>query len=68
MNGSLETLQLAGLSAAWVKMVPPPKNENGPADGDVQNGSACAFFCAAQSGFISGQNLQLDGGSCCGLV
>lgn len=31
-------------------------------------GSACAFFCAAQSGFISGQNLQLDGGSYRGLI
>jgi 3-oxoacyl-[acyl-carrier protein] reductase len=31
-------------------------------------GDACAFLCAAQSGFISGQNLQLDGGSYAGLV
>jgi 3-oxoacyl-[acyl-carrier protein] reductase len=26
-------------------------------------GDAFAFLCAANSGFISGQNLQLDGGS-----
>ena len=26
-------------------------------------GDACAFLCSAQAGFISGQNLQLDGGS-----
>jgi 3-oxoacyl-[acyl-carrier protein] reductase len=31
-------------------------------------GDACAFLCAAQAGFISGQNLQLDGGSYPGLI
>jgi len=31
-------------------------------------GDACAFLCAAQSGFISGQNLHLDGGSYEGLL
>ncbi len=29
---------------------------------------ACAFLCSAQAGFISGQNLQLDGGSFPGLI
>lgn len=28
----------------------------------------CAFLCSAQAGFISGQNLQLDGGSYSGLI
>lgn len=31
-------------------------------------GQACAFLCAATAGFISGQNLQLDGGSYEGLI
>jgi 3-oxoacyl-[acyl-carrier protein] reductase len=31
-------------------------------------GDACAFLCAAQAGFISGQNLQIDGGSYDGLI
>jgi len=31
-------------------------------------GKACAFLCSAHAGFISGQNLQLDGGSYAGLV
>ena len=31
-------------------------------------GDACAFLCSAQAGFISGQNLQLDGGSYEGLL
>ena len=29
---------------------------------------ACAYLCSAQDGFISGQNLQLDGGSYAGLL
>jgi 3-oxoacyl-[acyl-carrier protein] reductase len=31
-------------------------------------GDACAFLCSAQAGFISGQNLGLDGGSYPGLI
>jgi 3-oxoacyl-[acyl-carrier protein] reductase len=31
-------------------------------------GDTCAFLCSVQAGFISGQNLQLDGGSYHGLI
>ena len=31
-------------------------------------GATCAFLCAAQSGFMTGQNRQLDGGSCTALI
>lgn len=31
-------------------------------------GDACAYLCSAQASFISGQNLQVDGGSYDGLI
>ncbi len=34
----------------------------------VEFGDTCAFLCSAQAGFMSGQNVQLDGGSYHGLI
>ena len=31
-------------------------------------GAACAFLCGAHAGFMTGQNLQLDGGAYAGLI
>jgi 3-oxoacyl-[acyl-carrier protein] reductase len=31
-------------------------------------GAACAYLCSAHAGYVSGQNLQLDGGSYAGLI
>jgi len=31
-------------------------------------GDACAFLCGARAGYLTGQNLQLDGGAYEGLV
>ena len=31
-------------------------------------GAACAYLCSAQAAFVSGQNLQVDGGSYAGVL
>jgi len=30
--------------------------------------AACVYLCSVQAGFVSGQNLQIDGGSYAGLL
>ena len=39
------------------------ENPAGRVGDPVEFGDACAFLCSAQAGFITGQNLLLDGGS-----
>ena len=34
----------------------------------IEFGSACAYLCGAHSGFMTGQNIQLDGGAYVGLT
>jgi 3-oxoacyl-[acyl-carrier protein] reductase len=34
----------------------------------VEFGDTCAFLCSRQAGYLSGQNIQLDGGSYPGLI
>jgi 3-oxoacyl-[acyl-carrier protein] reductase len=38
-------------------------NPTGRVGDPAEFGDACAFLCAASSGFIVGQNLLLDGGA-----
>jgi 3-oxoacyl-[acyl-carrier protein] reductase len=43
--------------------------ENAGRFGTIEEfGAACAFFCGAQAGYITGQNLLLDGGSYPGVL
>ena len=42
-----------------------PANRLGTPD---EVAAACVYLCSAQAGFVSGQNLQIDGGSYTGLV
>ncbi|MEM6857343.1 MAG: SDR family oxidoreductase [Pseudomonadota bacterium] len=68
-------VQMAKLAAAMKGITPeqereaiidaiPAKRMGIPAE----FGDACAFLCSAQAGFITGQNLQLDGGAYEGLI
>ena len=43
-------------------------NPAGRVGDPAEFGDACAFLCSVQASFISGQNLQVDGGSYAGLV
>lgn len=52
--------QARALQATWVRA--------GRLGRPEELGDACAYLCSAQASFISGQNLQVDGGSYDGLL
>lgn len=52
--------QARALQATWVRA--------GRLGRPEELGDACAYLCSVQASFISGQNLQVDGGSYDGLV
>lgn len=62
LPGTIMTERIAELgdtAAALIAKVPA-----GRAGSPAEFGAACAFLCSRQAGFITGQNLLLDGGLC----
>ena len=55
--------QVSGRSYEEVKAERTRSNPTGRFGDPAEFGNACAFLCAASSGFIVGQNLLLDGGA-----
>ncbi len=55
--------QVSGRSYDEVKAERTRSNPTGRFGDPAEFGNACAFLCAASSGFIVGQNLLLDGGA-----
>lgn len=60
--------KLSGISLAEARAQQEQSIAAGRLGRPEEFGDACAFLCSAQAGFISGQNLQLDGGSYAGLI
>jgi len=61
-TGSLEA-KARGVSVEEVIARRASANPSGRLGDPAEFGDACAFFCSAQAGFITGQNLVLDGGA-----
>ena len=61
-------MQLRGISYEEARAEQVASIPAGRLGDPAEFGDACAFLCSAQSGFISGQNLQLDGGAYAGLI
>lgn len=66
MTGQLAKHRNISLEEARAEMLRPvPARRFGTPE---EFAAACAFLCAAQAGYITGQNLQLDGGAYTGLI
>jgi 3-oxoacyl-[acyl-carrier protein] reductase len=53
----------SGRSYDEVRAAPAAANPAGRFGVPAELGDACAYLCSAQAGFITGQNLLLDGGA-----
>jgi 3-oxoacyl-[acyl-carrier protein] reductase len=62
-SGAMHTAQQQGRSVDEVLAERGKASPAGRVGDPAEFGDACAFLCAASSGFIVGQNLLLDGGA-----
>lgn len=66
MIGRVATHRQIDIEAARAQMLAPiPARRFGTPE---EFAAACAFLCSAQAGYITGQNLQIDGGAYEGLI
>ena len=66
MTGQLAKHRSISLEEARAEMLRPvPARRFGTPE---ELAMACAFLCSAQAGYVTGQNLQLDGGAYSGLI
>jgi len=61
--GAIEAARKSNRSVEEILAERAGKNPTGRVGDPFEFGEACAFLCAASSGFIVGQNLLLDGGA-----
>ena len=60
--------EMAGISIAEARAEQKASIAAGRLGKPEEFGAACAFLCGVNAGYISGQNIQLDGGSFPGLI
>lgn len=64
LNSNLETTaKAAGRSLEEEKIIRMASNPTGRFGNPSEFGAACAFLCSDKAGFITGQNLLMDGGA-----